>query len=333
MSKTRLQMRADIKTDIRTTDEITDAELNRAIERAVSDLSRFLPREKTYEESLQFDVVDESVIMPADTSLDAIVADEDISSFEAGSTCTIGGQPDVPRPLVVTLTDSDNSITGMTIDIVGTDEDDIALSETFSYIKGDSKTITGKKYFKNVYSVTATQIAGAGASDVLDVGYGAYTTVWVRMANRPIKWGSEKNVTDADSNTLTRNTDFYIDYIGGKIKAISGGDIAASDTVTISYTRGQLWLDISDLADIIRVDRVEYPVGNIPQSFVQHDIWGSILSISGGAEQEEQSSMAKNNHVRVYYSAEHQPPTEYSPGSVPGFLENTVIIKVLLDIG
>jgi len=326
MGKTALQMRAALKTDLRTTDEITDAELNRAIERAISDLSRMLPREKTYEESLQFSVSAESVTMPADTSLDAIVADEDMSSFAAGSACTIDGQPDVPRPLVVNLTDADDSITGMTIDIVGTDENDIALAETFSYIKGDSKTITGKKYFKNVYSVTAAQIAGVGASDILDIGYGAYTDVWVSLANKPIKWGSEKDVTDEDANALTRNTDFYIDYYNGRIKAISGGDIVASDTVTISYTKSQLEVDLSSLPDLIRVERAEYPVGSLPQSFVPFDIWGNILGVTGGAEADTQGLMAEDKHIRLYYAAEHQPPTEYSPGSVPDFLENTVIL-------
>jgi len=324
--KTRLMMRTDLKTDLRTTTEITDAELDRAIERAVSDLSRFLPREKTYEESLQFTVSGETVTMPADTSTDAVVKDEVLNLCGDGSTCSIAGQPDVHRPLVVTITDANNSLIGLTVDIYGADENGVAIQETFCFTRMGSKVIIGKKYFRYVYMVYTTQVEGAGPGDVLDVGYGAYTGVWVSLANKPIKWGSEKDVTDVDANALTRNTDFYIDYMRGKIKAISGGGIVAGDTVTISYTKGQLWLDVSDLPDLIKVDRVEYPVGSVPQTFVQHDIWGDILSIAGGAEQEEQSSMAEDKHIRVYYSAEHQPPNDFSPGSVPEFLENTVIL-------
>ena len=324
--KTKLMMRADLKTDLRTTTEITDAELNRAIERAVADLSRFLPREKTYEESLQFTVSAETVTMPGAADGSGVVNTESLSGKVAGDTCTIDGQPDVPRPLRWNVQDADDSITGLTLIVSGTDEDELGITETIHYIKGDTKNGELKKYFKNVYSVEIDQVAGNAAGDVFELGWATNYDVWVSLANKPIKWGSEKSVTDVDANALTRNTDFYLDYMRGKIKAISSGGIVAADTVTISYTKGQLWLDMSDLPDLIRVDRVEYPVGDIPQSFVQHDIWGDILSIAGGAEQEEQSSMAEDKHIRVYYSAEHQPPTDYSPGSAPEFLDNTVIL-------
>lgn len=325
--KTRLQMRTDLKTDLRTTTEITDAELNRAIERAVADLSRMLPREKTYEESLQFAVPAEEVAMPADTSTDAVVKDEVLNLCGAGSNTSIAGQPDVPRPLVITITDANNTLIGLTIDVYGSDENGEAIHETFFFTRGASgKTITGKKYFKKVYMVYTTQLEGAGPGDLLDVGYGAYTDVWVGLANKPIKWGSEKDVTDVDANALTRNTDFYIDYINGRIKAISSGGIVAGDTVTISYTKSQLEVDISSLADLIRVERAEYPVGTVPQSFVPFDVWGNILGVTGGPEADEQGFMAEDKHIRLYYAAEHQPPTDYSPGSVPEFLENTVLL-------
>lgn len=325
--KTRLQMRTDLKTDLRTTTEITNAELNRAIERAVADFSRFLPREKTYEESLQFAVASESVTMPADTSLDAVVADEDLSLVSAGSAVGIDGQPDVPRTLRVTITDANNSVRALSVIVIGTDENNLGVEERFNYTFGRSKTIDGKKYFKTVISGEVDQLDGNfSAADLLDVGYGPYTSVWVSLANKPIKWGSESSVTDVDANALTRNTDFYIDYVNGRIKAISGGGIVAGDTVTISYTKSQLGVDLSSLPDLISVDRVEYPVGDIPQSFVPHDVWGAVVAITGGVEQDEQSSMAEDKHIRVYYAAEHQPPTDYSPSSVPEFLENTVIL-------
>jgi len=326
MGKTRLQLRTDLLTDLKMTDEISAAEMNRAIEKAVADLSRFLPRQRIYEESLQFTIDDESVTMPKDTSTDGVVADEDISASSAADTAAIDGQPDVPRPLTVTLTDADDSVTGLTIIIKGTNEDDEATGEVFHYIKGDSKTIPGTMYFKNVYSVEIDQIAGNAASDVLDVGWGAYTDVWVSMANKPIKWGSEDSVTDGDGNTIVRDTDFYIDYQNGRIQAISGGDIVAEDTVTISYTKNRTHIDLSDLTDLIRVERVEYPVGDIPQSFCQWDIWAGLLSITGMGEMQSQSSLAEDKIVRVYYSAQHQEPAEYSPGTIPPFLENTVLL-------
>lgn len=331
--KTRLQMRSDMATDLKITEgtELTAAELNRGLERAVADLSRFLPREKIYEESLQFAVTGEEVTMPVDTDVDRIVTSTVLTSHAAGYSMSIAGQPDVPRVLTITINDANISITGMTFIVQGTDRDDLALTEHFHFtfgmhVAGESTTLTGKKEFKTVRTIEINQLTGSWSGDTVTVGVGAYTDVWVSLANKPVKWGSERDVTDVDANALARNTDFYIDYMKGRIKAISGGDIVASDTVTISYTKGQLWVDISALADFIRVDRVEYPVGQIPQTLVQHDVWGDIVTITGGSEQEEQGSMAEDKHIRVYYSAEHQPPTEYSPGSVPEFLENTILM-------
>ena len=328
--KTKLQCRADLRLDLKDSGALwSDPELNRCIERAVADLSRFLPRERIYEESLQFTVSGETVTMPLDAVSGQIVAVESLyvdgngEAAAAGDTATIDGQPDVPRPLRINIGDADNSITGLTLIITGIDEDDIGITETFHYIKGDDKIFMGKKYFKAVYEVEIDQIAGAAAADQLEVGIGAYTDVWVSLANKPIKWGSEKNIT-IDSTALTRNTDFYMDYTRGKIKAISGGNITAGGTVTISYTKSQLAIDLSSLADFIRVERVEYPIGDIPQTFLTWDIWGKLLYITGGYETQE--SMAEDKHVGVYYAAEHIPPTEYSPGSYPEFLNNTILL-------
>jgi len=226
-SKTGLQMRTDLKTDLRTTTEITDPELNRAIERAVSDLSRMLPRERTYEESLQFAVSDEEVTMPVDTDVDRIVASYSLTDAAAGLSLSIAGQPDVPRVLTITVNDTNLSITGMSFIVQGTGRDDLALTEHFHFTfglhaAGESTTLTGKKEFKTVRSIEINQLSGTASGDTMTVGVGAYTDVWVSLANKPIKWGSEKNVTDVDTNALTRNTDFYIDYMAGKIKAISG---------------------------------------------------------------------------------------------------------------
>ena len=75
--KSLLQCRADLRLDLKDSGALwSDAELNRCIERATADLSRFLPDEKIYEDSLQFAVADESVTFPKDTSLDAVVADD-----------------------------------------------------------------------------------------------------------------------------------------------------------------------------------------------------------------------------------------------------------------
>ena len=328
-NKTKLQMRTDLAIDLKITidTELSTTELNRSIERSVADFNRFLPDEKIYEDSLQFAVADESVTFPADTSLDAVVADENLQTAAAGSTASLDGQPDMPRPLTVTITDPNLSINGMVITINGTDKDDQGIQETYGYIRGDSKTIVGKKYFKNVLQIDFIQLSGGGPGDLLDVGYGAYTEVWVNLANSPIKWGSESATNDDDSDAaVVRNTDFYIDYANGRVKAIAATTpgIDAGDTCTFAYSKSQIGIDLSDLPGLIRVQRVEYPVGEVPQTFVPNDVFGKYVIITGSGESGEQARMAEDQQFRVYYDAVHQAPGEYSPGTIPEFLENTV---------
>lgn len=322
--KNKLQMRSDLRLDLKDSGALwSNAELDRCIERAVADLSRFLPKEKVYEESLQFAITSEAFTAPKDTDDDYIVDDQTLESKVAGDTFTLtGSQPDTPRPVTIALTDSGSVITDFVFIVKGAGENDKAIEEAFHF--GSGLIQTGKKDFKHITEVELDQVAGtAVAATKLNVGIGAYTTCWVYLANKPIKWGSE-TVTDAASNACARDTDFYIDYFNGRIKAISGGEIAAEEVCSINYTKSQLGIDLSSLADLIRVERMEYPVGDVPQTFVTWDIWANLLYITGGYE--TQASMAEDKHVAVYYAAEHQAPNDYAPGSYPGFLDNTILL-------
>ena len=327
-NKTRLQMRTDLALDLKITidTELSKAELNRCIEKAFSDMSRYIPEGKIFEDSLQFTVSDESVTMPKDTDGSKVVNSESLNGKTAGNTCTIDGQPDVPRPLRYSITDADNSITGLTLIVDGIDKDDQAIQEVYSYTYGDDKVgVMGKKYFKAVYSVEIDQIAGNGTGDVLEIGYGAYTDVWVYLANSPVKWGSESVVGD-DDTACTRNTDYYIDYANGRIKAISGGELSAEEVAEIDYEKSHIGIDLSNLPGLIRVQRIEYPVGDMPQTFVQFDVFGKYAVVTGSGESGGQELMAEDKQYRLYYDAAYQSPGEYSPSSAPEFLENTVIL-------
>ena len=322
--KDRTVMRADLRTDLKDSGALwSDSELNRCIEKAVADLSRFMPREKTYEETLDFDIVNESVTFPVNTDPDRIVDAVTFNAKVAGNTFTITAQPDVPRVITFLVTDADASITDFHIRVDGTDEEDLGVSEDFYFGNGLSQT--GKQIFKRVHAVTLVETFGgtAAAGDVLDIGVGAYTNVWVSLAYKPVKHASESG-TDAASNAMARDTDYRIDYVKGKVKAISGGDIAAAEVCTFDYTKDQTSIDLSSLDDFIRVYRTEYPVGNIPQSFCQTELYGRHLFITGLGESEEQSSLMEGKNVRVYYDAAHHPPSDFAPGTIPEFLENTI---------
>jgi hypothetical protein len=219
--KTRTTMRSDILTDLSgvADAEWTDTELNRAIEKAVADLQRFLPRQRVWETTLDYDeVTDEQVTLTA---------------------------------------------------------------------------------------------------------HGTYHD----LDYKPVKWDSERICDDAAETTkYTRDTDYTIDYTNGKITSISGGSISATATIYCNYEVSRLVVDISGITDLIRVERVEYPVGNIPMNFVPVSVWGDYLIIEATKVDASQESMSDKKHVVVYYNAEHTAPTDSAAGTFPPFLDNTVIL-------
>ena len=77
---------------------------------------------------------------------------------------------------------------------------------------------------------------------------------------------------------------------------------------------------------MIRVRRIEYPTGNIPQTFCQFDLFGTLLSITGMGESSEQEALSVGKTIRIYYDAPHVTPTHTEAGSVPSFLDDTVIL-------
>jgi hypothetical protein len=87
-------------------------------------------------------------------------------------TLVIAAQPDVPRNIVITLTDGDNSTTG-TITVTGLDINGRAVVETMSPDgAGNGKSLTGTKIFKTVSSVVISLSAGSGDDDHVIVGLG-----------------------------------------------------------------------------------------------------------------------------------------------------------------
>jgi hypothetical protein len=327
--KTRNMIRSDLRLDLKDSGSLwSNAELDRAYEKAVSDLSRFLPRAKVYEEALKFAITDESITSPATTNLTAICSAADIN-VAAGSVLTISGQPDVPRVLTLTITDANSSTYGATFTIRGTDKEGIALTEQFHYNRGMSKTLTGKKEFKTVYSVELESDSGSGAGDTLSVGYGTTYTAWIYLTYKPIKKNTITITNAAGTTTYAETTDYIVDYFNGRIKLVSGGSMAASTAYLVDYEKDNIHIDLSSIPDIIRVDRVEYPIGDVPQSTVPYDTLnnGKMIVITGGSgDQDAQEEMSDSDHIRVHYAAEHQPALDDMPGSVPEFLEDTILM-------
>ena len=148
------------------------------------------------------------------------------------------------------------------------------------------------------------------------------------LANKPVKWESEA-VLDTDSNTCIRGTDYEIDYFNGTITRIADGEIAsATETITVTYTIHKFSIDISSLTDIIRVSRVEYPVGDVPQKYVNVDQWGDILTIVNhpfGSQGDAQKDLSNDRHILIQYEAHHTDPTDSVAGSYDEFHDEIVI--------
>jgi hypothetical protein len=104
----------------------------------------------------------------ADT--DQIVASVNLTN----TTFTIAAQPDVPRNVTITVTDTTPSIIAGTITITGTDVNGTTITEVLD-MAGPTLTFTGTKVFVSVTSVVsadATVLGGAGDETII-VGTGS----------------------------------------------------------------------------------------------------------------------------------------------------------------
>jgi hypothetical protein len=322
------EMLSKLCTDLKMTlnSEISTAEGTRCIERAVDVLSRKIPREYVYEHTWIESVVDDSFTTPAATDTDKIVAAWDISAVVAGNTATLATKwMDVPRPVKLTITDANDSITSFTLIVKGTDGEGKYVEERF-YRRG-GKTQTGKIYFYTITEVEMNAISGNGAGDVLNLGTDA-GTLWVQLSY-PIKPDSEYIYSGAlkTGTKYTKDTDYHMDYTNGKIQIISTGTMLEGTTYYATYLKDQVTIDISDIIpDLIRIIKVVYPVGKIPEQSVGYSIWGNKLTITAQRQGVGQTAIKDKDHLAIHYEARHAPPTSVGSGSYPELLDEVVLI-------
>lgn len=164
----------------------------------------------------------------------------------------------------------------------------------------------------------------------------AYTTAAAGTAkaltNKPIRPKSEVVTNAAGTTTYTRDTDYTMDYINGECTTISvanGGSIgdAAGISLLVDYTKSRIGIDISALvADLIRVDRVEYPADKVPQTKMPFNIWGDFLYLESIEPGESQAEWADKEHIVIYYEKKHTAPLVAAAPSYPAFLDEVVCL-------
>ncbi len=323
------EMLSNLMLDLKMTlgSEISEVEATRAIDRAVDDMSRTLPRERIYEHTWIEEVTDDSFVSPAATSDTSIVNAADISASVDGSILAlVTNFNDVPRPVKVTITDANDSITRLTLVVKGTDADGVYREERFYRHSG--KVLSGKVYFSTFSEVEISEINGNGAGDTLSVGTTVAAGVWIQLDN-PIKPESETVFSEAlkAGTKFTRDTDYQMDYANGRINIISSGDMAAATTFYTNYKKDQVTIDISDIIpDMIRINRVLYPVDKIPEQAVAFSIWENMLTIGSLRPTVSQKAMTSGEHLAIYYEARHTGPTLVSSGSYSEVLDQVVLI-------
>lgn len=320
MSKVIGNYKTDLLTDLKgvITTDWSATELDRCVERAVADLSRFRPLQKSKEFIVDAEVATESFTTPAASDPDYFVTTVSLNGKADGSTLTLAKRtPDVPRPMKITITDGSTVITDLVIIVKGRDVDGNYIEEYFYLAGGLVQTL--EKYFAAVTEIEIDYMVDEDATCSIVVGTGTQFGVYVQLANKPIKFESDA------ITSYTRDTHYTMDYFGGRIavKDATSGDMVAETAYNIKYTKSRISVDLSSLTDLIRVERVEYPMGTVPQGMSTIEMWGNILTLTseGLASQTETTD---KEHILVHYLAQHQPPSTSSPGTYPSFLDWTV---------
>ena len=322
------QLMADCKMTL--DDQISSVEATRCIERAVNDMSRSIPRERIYEHTWIQDVTDDSFTTPAAGDSDSIVDAADISAIHDKDILTQASFfLDVPRPLLLTLTDANNTIKNMTVVIKGTDADGAYREERF--YRHNGKVQTGKTMFSSVVEVVVEEIEGNAAADVLDIGTNepnlATGGVWIQLSN-PV-WPDTLSIYSAAGKTGTKyveDTDYEVDYANGRVRMIYGGSLAAATTYYANYERHHLNLDISSiLPELVRIIKVLYPAGKVPEQSVAFKLWENMLTIGSQRTGESQKELVDKEHIAIHYETWHTPPTLSGPGSYPEYLDEIVL--------
>ena len=159
---------------------------------------------------------------------------------------------------------------------------------------------------------------------IVDESWTSADDVAVTLANKRIKVNSEKVQNTGKTITYVRDTDYTMDYIEGKITSISSGGIPNSTGVLISYTKLQVYIDISSLTNLVRIVRVEYPGVDIPSSFHTCYTWDDFLVITSKGV-ESQQVLTEKSHVWIYYHTTHIVPEKDKESSWPPQLDEVVI--------
>jgi len=189
-------------------------------------------------------------------------------------------------------------------------EKDNAIDEAVDDV---TRLMPRERINETVYRITTT-----------DETFTSSHNTFVALDNKPIKKGSTVVTNSAGTTTYDEYDDYEMDYANSQIKVLSTGDMANSTAFKIDYTIDVPSIDVSGITDLMVPLRVEWPIDNVPKSFASfmHFEDQLILTTKGTRGQ---TSIGDKDHVRLYYFAEHTPPTASAAGTYPRWLDSIVV--------
>lgn len=149
---------------------------------------------------------------------------------------------------------------------------------------------------------------------------------WVDLTNKPIDMQQPVVVTNSGGGTTyVEDTDYIIDYAQGRVQSLSTGSMTNSATHKIDYEKSLRGIDLSSLTDFISIDRLEIAKsgGSPYQAYSSFWQWGDILWLQD-RDESGSPNLAENDHVRVWYKAEHTKPGA-SAGSYPAYMDDVIV--------
>jgi hypothetical protein len=165
---------------------------------------------------------------------------------------------------------------------------------------------------KKVVEVTLTHEV---SSETLTIASSTATTTY-----KPIEWDSEVVTNSAGTTTYTRGTDFTIDYMTGVVTEI--GSQMADGAYKISYHKDPQRYDLGSLlSGMLKVTRVELPVGDKPPTYIPtFDLIEDFLVFG------KDVSLETGDHMRIYYYSTWTGADTSTQSDYPGSLSMVVLI-------
>lgn len=159
---------------------------------------------------------------------------------------------------------------------------------------------------------------------VTDESFTSSYDAWVTLSDYIDMQQEVVVTTDPAATTYTEDTDYIIDYAQGRIQVLSTGAMADATGFLIDYEKSLRSINLSSLTDFIAIDRLEISRngGQTFQEYSSYYQWGDVLWFQA-KDGTTEPSLSENDHVRVWYKAEHTKPGA-SAGSYPAYMDDVV---------